>query len=78
MYWLAGMVVIGSTQLPLLSSAAAAMVGSMIPKCAIEECDRPRYVDDSGKMHNCCGYSHAMEYQRRQIVKKRKLLDDKL
>ena len=42
-------------------------------KCAIEECDRPRYVDDWGKIHECCGYTHAMEYQRRQAVMKREL-----
>ena len=49
------------------------MMASVIPKCAIEDCDKPRYVDDRGKVHECCGYTHAMEYQRRQAVKKRKL-----
>lgn len=42
-------------------------------KCAIEECDKPRYIDDDGKIHECCGYTHAMEYQRRQAVMKREL-----
>lgn len=35
-------------------------------KCALLECTNPRYVDPStGKAHECCGYTHAMEHQRR-------------
>ncbi len=36
-----------------------------IPKCAIPECPNGCYVDEYGKVHDCCGYNHAMEYQRR-------------
>lgn len=39
-----------------------------IPLCAIDECDLPCYVDDNGKIHECCGYTHAMEHIRRQLV----------
>ena len=34
--------------------------------CAIPECGQPCYVDsNTGIVHDCCGYTHAMEYQRR-------------
>lgn len=36
--------------------------------CAIEECCNPRYVDSNGTVHKCCGYSHAMELNRRKII----------
>ena len=34
-------------------------------ECAIPECPNGCYVDEYGKIHDCCGYNHAMEYQRR-------------
>ncbi len=37
--------------------------------CAIQECNRPRHVDDDGTVHECCGYTHAMEMIRRKNVK---------
>lgn len=43
-----------------------------VPICALSDCNNPRYVDDSGHIHECCGYTHAMEYQRRQIVQQSK------
>ena len=36
--------------------------------CAIDECGEPRYVDPNGKVHECCGYTHAMELIRRKII----------
>ena len=42
-------------------------------KCAIQECPNPRYVDESGTVHECCGITHAMEHQRRLALMKRKL-----
>ena len=43
-------------------------------KCAIEECVNPCYVDDEGKVHECCGFIHAMEHQRRLAIMKRMTL----
>ena len=40
-------------------------------KCAIAECPNPRYVDESGTVHECCGITHAMEHQRRLALMKR-------
>ena len=42
------------------------------PKCAILECPNPCHIDESGKVHDCCGYTHAMEYQRRLAIQQRK------
>ena len=42
------------------------------PKCAIPECPNPCHIDESGKVHDCCGYTHAMEYQRRLAIQQRK------
>ncbi len=39
-----------------------------VPKCSISECTNTCYVDENGKVHDCCGYSHAMEYQRRLAI----------
>lgn len=36
------------------------------PTCAIEECDKPRYKNPDGTVHECCGYTHAMELARRK------------
>ncbi len=36
--------------------------------CAIEECFRRRHVDESGKIHECCGFTHAIELSRRQAM----------
>ncbi len=41
-------------------------------KCAIVECPNPRYVDESGTVHECCGVTHAMEHQRRLALMQRK------
>ena len=43
-------------------------------KCAIPECPNACYVDPSGTVHGCCGYTHAMEHQRRQAVLQRMLI----
>ena len=45
-----------------------------VNKCAIQECNNACYVDDSGTVHECCGYTHAMEHQRRQALWQRKLV----
>ena len=42
-----------------------------IQVCAIPECFKPRYVDDNGTVHECCGYSHAMELIRRKENKRK-------
>lgn len=36
--------------------------------CAIPECNNPCFVDGQGKVHECCGYTHAMELQRRKAL----------
>ena len=41
--------------------------------CAIAECLKACYVDESGTVHECCGITHAMEHQRRQALWQRKL-----
>ena len=43
-------------------------------KCAIVECPNPRYVDETGTVHECCGITHAMEHQRRLALMQRKLI----
>ena len=43
-------------------------------KCAIPECPKACYVDPSGTVHECCGYTHAMEHQRRQALLQRMLI----
>lgn len=40
-------------------------------KCAIEECSLPRHVDAQGVIHECCGYTHAMENIRRKMVERK-------
>ena len=52
---------------PLLPPAPHTIPSSLTTNtCALPECDNPRYVDPStGKVHECCGYTHAMEHQRR-------------
>lgn len=37
-------------------------------KCAIPECPNPCFVDGQGKVFECCGYTHAMELQRRKAL----------
>ena len=37
-------------------------------KCAIEDCLNPCYVDANGTIHECCGYTHAMEHIRRKLI----------
>ena len=37
-------------------------------ECAIDECHLPCYVDANGTVHDCCGYTHAMELIRRQVI----------
>ena len=50
----------------LSSSSQTDFVSSPVKLCAIPECDQPCYVDlSTGKVHDCCGYTHAMEHQRR-------------
>ena len=40
-------------------------------KCAIEDCPRPCHVDANGTVHECCGYTHAMEHIRRKMVERK-------
>ena len=47
---------------------------SGIKKCAIPECPKACYVDPSGTVHECCGYTHAMEHQRRRALLQRTLI----
>ena len=35
-------------------------------KCALTECPNPSYVDENGTVHECCGRTHAVEYEKRQ------------
>lgn len=39
-----------------------------VSKCAIPECTNPCFVDGEGKAFECCGYTHAMELQRRKAL----------
>ena len=41
-----------------------------VAKCAIPECPNPCFVDAQGKAFECCGYTHAMELQRRKALEK--------
>ena len=43
-----------------------------LQKCAIVECPNPRFVDETGTVHECCGITHAMEHQRRLALMQRK------
>ena len=36
--------------------------------CTIEDCYKPRHTDENGKVHECCGYTHAMELSRRRAI----------
>ena len=51
-------------------------VPSLLPsgqrKCAIQECQSPCFVDEAGTVHECCGFTHAMEHQRRKAIEQRK------
>ena len=40
--------------------------------CSLEGCQNLRYTDDNGFTHECCSFSHAMEYQRRKAISKGK------
>lgn len=53
--------VVGSTALPPGAK-----------KCAINECQKPCFIDESGTVHECCGITHAMEHQRRKAIEQRK------
>ena len=64
------------SQPPLPPPNGSLPTSSALPpdkKCAIQECPNPRYVDESGTVHECCGLTHAMEHQRRLALMKRKL-----
>ena len=49
-------------------STLAGGPGHSSHKCAIPECNSLRYIDPSGHEHDCCGFIHAMELQRRQAI----------
>ena len=56
-------------QLSILNSFAGttadlAMVESTQQLCAIQECQKPCYVDESGTVHKCCGITRAREFQK--------------
>ena len=44
----------------------------IIPLCALPECQNQCHVDDNGTVHECCGYTHAMENQRRKALQQGK------
>ena len=46
----------------------ATMAMSGVAVCAIPECGNPCFVDQQGKVFECCGYTHAMELQRRKTM----------
>ncbi len=52
--------------------ASASPIPTQQNKCAIEECNEPRHVDPNGTVHECCGYTHAMEHIRRRILERKK------
>ncbi len=54
------------------TTMSPAQASPSVPKCAIDECPNDCYVDESGTVHECCGYTHAMEHQRRQALWQRK------
>ena len=43
-------------------------------KCAIQECMETRFIDAAGKVHECCGYTHAMELMRRKVITRKFLI----
>lgn len=43
----------------------AIAIGGVLPTCALSDCNNPCHIDDNGTVHECCGFSHAMEHQRR-------------
>ena len=45
-------------------------------KCAIPECSLACYIDPSGTVHECCGFSHAMELMRRKATELRTYIDN--
>ena len=49
-----------------------AILPSGLVKCAIRECQEPCFVDQAGTVHECCGFTHAMEHQRRKAIEQRK------
>ena len=51
-------------QIPLATGSQA----SSRSVCALEGCCNPRHVDAAGTVHECCGYTHAMELIRRKIM----------
>ena len=58
---------------PIVTSQAiasqASAAGDKDPSlCAIEGCDEPKFVDVNGQVHDCCGYTHAMELLRRKAM----------
>ena len=42
-------------------------------ECAILECKETRFIDATGKVHECCGYTHAMELMRRKVIRSKLL-----
>ena len=40
--------------------------------CSLEGCQNLRYTDEKGFTHDCCSFSHAMEYQRRKAISRGK------
>ena len=49
-----------------VSTLSVGQVAQCSVACAIPECSRPRYIDEDGKMHECCGRTHAKELERRK------------
>lgn len=45
-----------------------AVAAGGVAMCAIPECNNPCFVDEQGKVFECCGYTHAMELQRRKAL----------
>jgi len=56
---------------PHISGAPASNTVKDPSLCAIEDCDRPRHKDESGQVHECCSFSHAIELSRRRALERK-------
>ena len=59
-------------QAPPPPQTLPAFLPSGLRKCAIQECQEPCFIDQTGTVHECCGFTHAMELQRRKAIQQRK------
>lgn len=54
-----------------VNSVPSQATATGIATCAIEDCSKPRHVDANGIVHECCGYTHAMELIRRKTLERK-------